>query len=490
MEINLDDLYKDAVYIEDVSGNYITGLTSGDFSITLTDDDGVNKISQLSEFSELGSGDYYVGFTPDSEGTWYLKLSHPTYGIYKNSYRCNNNETIQDLILEDTDTLESDLKTYMDSKTDSISGYISNHNDQLLSTESNLSGLIDDSKQSISGTIDSSTTQISGYIVNSEDNIRGADNKDLTETNINIDTNESKIDIIDNNVDLILTDTETTIPSLITDETDTIDSSLSSLHNKTDLISGLVSGIKYDTDTNLPAAIAATESNIRGADSDDLATLSSQLDTIQNKLFVDVEVPSELILPETGSRAYKFLLGMYDGQGNPEVPDSTPTVTITNTDGDTILSETNMTQFPGEDGQYYYTYTIQSDDDQQRLTVDMKVIENGITTHYRQMTETTIFENDLNDAASQLAAIRAKTDYLPADTETSMNMILALLNHNSVLRIDEKTATGKGAHAYLEGYDGDPTDEDSSMIYRWEIEGTYDDSDSLNINTVKEVDVV
>jgi hypothetical protein len=66
--------------VADTSGNLISGIDSTEFTVHVYDPTSVEVTPSVSgSFTELGNGSYKYKFTPDSNGTWYVVVTHPTY---------------------------------------------------------------------------------------------------------------------------------------------------------------------------------------------------------------------------------------------------------------------------------------------------------------------------------------------------------------------------------------------------------------------------
>jgi len=166
-------------------------------------------------------------------------------------------------------------------------------------------------------------------------------------------------------------------------------------------------GIKTRTD-NLPANTAlelssinsnidAAENsimdelgNFRGTGGDSLKTLSDQMDgvltstqSIQNNTTIRIDIPEKLVLPDSGTKTYRVILGLYDPEGNPETPDAAPTLQVENISGVERLIESNMTQFTGQAGQYYLDFPLTATAPIENLIFRVKATEAGVTTYHR-----------------------------------------------------------------------------------------------------------
>lgn len=169
-------------------------------------------------------------------------------------------------------------------------------------------------------------------------------------------------------------------------------------------------------------------------------TIVSAIQSIQNNTTRRIDVPFELIRPESGLKIYRILLGLYDLTGNPEAPDSPPTITITNIAGDIRISETPMVQFTGQTGQYYYDYELAVSSPLESQIVVVKVIEGGITTFHKRSTE-------IVDATTEIDAVIIQLNQLT----TMVSRVLGLTHENIYVRY---TFTG-GIHtgSTIELYD-------------------------------------
>jgi len=66
--------------VSDINGNLITGIVPGAFTLYVYNPTGNEVSGSVSRsITELGSGNYKYAFTPNSEGTWYVNATHPTY---------------------------------------------------------------------------------------------------------------------------------------------------------------------------------------------------------------------------------------------------------------------------------------------------------------------------------------------------------------------------------------------------------------------------
>ncbi len=386
----------------------VTGLAP---SITITDIDTDTVDVSAASMTEVGNGLYKYDFSGFNQAKRYFTI-------------CDGGDTLLDpdryavadsfdygeinQILEDTNALQTDLTDggRLDLLVDAVKERTDNLPDDPAS-DANVETAISDSESTITTAISTTGSTITTAVSTTELNIRGTDSDTLKTLSGQLDTIEGKADVIG------------TVADTIQERTSNLPDDPAS-------------------ESAIATAISTTESNIRGADSDTLGILSGQLDanysaiaSIQNNTTRRIDIPTRLVVPDEGEDdvTYRFILGLYDTTGNPEIPDSTPTVQVENLSGIERLAVTSMLQFyedDGEtpqDGQYYYDYTVTSATDLENLIVTVKVLEGGVTTYHRRTTEVTEFEADLTEMQADVTEIKSKTDYLPADTSTKLTTI-------------------------------------------------------------------
>ncbi|MBN1467748.1 MAG: hypothetical protein JW924_03400 [Fusobacteriaceae bacterium] len=91
VNIKLNAVNYDEFTVNDVDGNLITGLTSGDFTVKLYNPSGSEVSGSISiTITELGYGLYRTNFTPNALGNWTLLITNTTYFPYGKSsnYAC------------------------------------------------------------------------------------------------------------------------------------------------------------------------------------------------------------------------------------------------------------------------------------------------------------------------------------------------------------------------------------------------------------------
>lgn len=140
-----------------------------------------------------------------------------------------------------------------------------------------------------------------------------------------------------------------------------------------------------------------------------LDSLAGAVGAIQNNTTVRFIVPDRLIKPETGSKTYQFHLRLFDDLGNPEAPDSAPTIRIRRLDtGVDIVTNASMSQDGAKVGAYLYNFTITSGTAVYHALVEATVVENGVTRYIPAVTEISEFEADLDAIQTQLSSVDLK----------------------------------------------------------------------------------
>lgn len=156
-----------------------------------------------------------------------------------------------------------------------------------------------------------------------------------------------------------------------------------------------------------------------------LVASSAEATAIQNNTRVVRTVPTVIERPDSGSETRIVELLLYDSVGNMEVPDSAPTLTLTNqssTDRSSRLSSTTMSLV--STGRYRVTYTADAADALEQLLWVFTVVEGGATRVYgndTQIVDTT--------AVDFTTADRTKLNRLDVDLTTARAGYLDNINH-------------------------------------------------------------
>ena len=221
---------------------------------------------------------------------------------------------------------------------------------------------------------------------------------DAAEANIisEIDVNEGKIDNLQTDMDEVLLDTADMQPKVDAMNTrlppDPADQSL------------------------VEAAILVSEAAIRGSDSDDLKTLSDQLDalsaqvgTIQNNVNFSTTVLPSYERPTSGSSIIKIIAQVFDATGNPEDPDSDELyIKLDGSVTGNLIPQTLMTK--SAVGVYYYNYTIQSTDNLENWEFEFYYVEGGVDKYHYRNSRLQDYSDDLNDIREKVNANYVKLD--------------------------------------------------------------------------------
>jgi len=212
-----------------------------------------------------------------------------------------------------------------------------------------------------------------------------------------VDVNEGKIDNLQTDSTQIIADIANLDGDLVTHDA---------------AIKTLIGTPSPDLVTNIQNA----EDNIRGADSDDLKTLSDQNDgisaqisQIQNNVFFSTTVRENYQRPESGTTQISIKAQVFDNTGNPEDPDSDELyIKLTGSVSGTLVASTLMTKLAV--GVYEYLYTISSSDNLENWEFEFSYDEGSVSkTHYRA-SRLSEWDSDLNDIQTKVDAMYVKTD--------------------------------------------------------------------------------
>lgn len=127
---------------------------------------------------------------------------------------------------------------------------------------------------------------------------------------------------------------------------------------------------------------------------------------ISNNTTVRFIVPETLVKPETGTKIYQFHLRLFDDNGNPEAPDSTPTIRIRSLlSGLDIISGAPMVQDGTKVGAYYYSYSISNASLLEHLLVEATIVKSAVAKYIPATTEVVEYQADLNDIQYRLGVV-------------------------------------------------------------------------------------
>lgn len=272
-------------------------------------------------------------------------------------------------------------------------------------------------------------------------------------------TVEGKIDTIDNFVDTEITDIQARLPSSLL--AGRMDSNMQAAANG--VITALVIATDaIDSDAIAASAVTEIQANLATAAAlqtvddlvDDLETRltvaragyldnlniggnvasSAEVVVIQNNTRVVRVVPDVMERPDSGSTVFRIELLLYDTQGNMEVPDSIPTLSVVNQAGtsrDVNLDSTTMSLV--STGRYRSTYTLDTAHALEELIYVFSVVEGGSTRLYANpsmVVDTTAVDFTAADR-TKLDAIHVK---LPSKT-----YLTGTANSDGDVQLDEMT---------------------------------------------------
>lgn len=162
----------------------------------------------------------------------------------------------------------------------------------------------------------------------------------------------------------------------------------------------------HDANLNLKANELTQEINENEAKLD---ALSSQLAALSQQTKFVVIIPQKMTRPETGTKTYQFFVSIYDINGLPEAPDSTPTIQMFDTGGGVFLAEASMSQVGTNIGQYYYDMVLSPGASYPVLRAEFKIIESGNTFYVQRATEIAEYDGDLSGLEAKIDAIDLTT---------------------------------------------------------------------------------
>lgn len=193
----------------------------------------------------------------------------------------DDHDTDIDAILVDTGTTIPNTLSLLDTAIGNVDGVV---NDVLLDT-ANIDGKMPTNYVMGSSDTDDHDTDIDAILVDTGTTLPAT-----------LTTIEGKVDTVDGIVDTILVDTADMQPKV-----DSINGKMPTNYvmgssDQTDKDDD-IDAILVDTGTTIPAQLVTMESDIRGADSDTLKTLSDQIDNVEPEAQVDITINEPLIIP-------------------------------------------------------------------------------------------------------------------------------------------------------------------------------------------------
>lgn len=104
----------------------------------------------------------------------------------------------------------------------------------------------------------------------------------------------------------------------------------------------------------------------------------SDILTVQNSTRVSIAVPSVITIPSSGSATILCRIAIIDTAGNPEAPDSTPTIQLLDAAGSDVSARLSVLSNPST-GVYTFTYNNDSTHTPTYLQWIVSVVEGGVT---------------------------------------------------------------------------------------------------------------
>lgn len=139
---------------------------------------------------------------------------------------------------------------------------------------------------------------------------------------------------------------------------------------------------------NVTAAISASQLVITNAISATEGNLTTEIQTLQNTIIINVDVPPYIIKPTAGSKSYRCVVSLFDGQGNPEAPDAAPDFRLDSLSGAPPISIMGvMFQDGVKVGVYYYDWTVTSVSDDYKAVIEITVVDGGVTHRVQRLVE-------------------------------------------------------------------------------------------------------
>lgn len=159
-----------------------------------------------------------------------------------------------------------------------------------------------------------------------------------------------------------------------------------------------------------------------------LAT-ASQINSLAINTRANLHVPVEIETPDAGTLVYKIRLHLFDVEGNMEVPDSMPTIALTNAAGVDRSARLSVASNPSA-GVYVWDYTATLNDAEEQLVWVFTVVEGTLPRTYpatsyvveksayrfssadRATLNAAATQASVNAEAVKTTAIKTKTDQL------------------------------------------------------------------------------
>jgi len=274
-------------------------------------------------------------------------------------------------------------------------------------------------------------------LIDTVDTVVDSNNSLLANATFGLEAIRNAIDTVDTVVDGIQADLDNPTDGLSALKAliDTVDTVVDAIFAKTDNLPA-----DPASQSSVETALSNAESTIRGVDNDTLKTLSDQIDTvqssvegIQNNTRFTAAVPVYMQRPAADSESYRIGANLYDTAGGMEDPANNEVlVRVARDDGTYITSElfqdnalttalavaTDQVNFPSasgwlamqrEDaGKFFFFYSVDFDTTEESLTVEFGWDEAGSIVYQSRATLISDATNDLNAILTDTADMQPK----------------------------------------------------------------------------------
>ncbi len=161
---------------------------------------------------------------------------------------------------------------------------------------------------------------------------------------------------------------------------------------------------------------------------------------VGNNTRVRATIPQVLERPDSGSESVPLTIELYDGEGNMEAPDSTPTVTLAAQDGTDLSARVGSLSSPST-GRYTFNYTNAAAHSIEVLRWTVTVVEGGATRTYSYLTQL-VDTSAVDFTSSDRSTIASILGYVD-DLEGRLSSVrAALLDNLQYLTSAPLTASG------------------------------------------------
>jgi len=160
----------------------------------------------------------------------------------------------------------------------------------------------------------------------------------------------------------------------------------------------------------------------------EVRSIDQDLSSLINGAITELGIPDLILLPDSGTKQYKFLYRLRNATGATKDPDSNSVnISFVDVSGATVLSSTAMTRISA--GRYEYTHTFNATDTERPLIVVFDYNINAVATQRRGVFEVQKIEQTVNAIRADYTTVRAaKIDNLDVVLSTRAPASTALDN--------------------------------------------------------------